>query len=168
MPQLLERMTRCIFIKTIPRFRCYMDTVLQTPSWFAILWMKSCLFWFEIYWNLFTIVQLMCIWCLPSIFNSIECDIVQDIYSNTLLLVGSAGSYKLGTFLDLYNHIVNNKFVTIISNKVDDFNFEVVICYLCPQSNINSILGYTKFHSYLIHFLRLCYNINDFLFRAKT
>ena len=29
------------------------------------------------------------------------------------------------------------------------------------------MLGYTTFYSQLIRFFRLCYNINDFLFRAK-
>ena len=36
-----------------------------------------------------------------------------------------------------------------------------------PQSNIDSMLGYTTFYSQLIRFCRLCKNIDDFLFRAK-
>ena len=93
-------------------------------------------------------------------------DIAIYIYDSTLLLEGSACSYKQDTFLDLYIRVVDGKFVTGIYHKVDDFNFEV-INYPVPQSNIHSMLGYTTFYSQLIGFFRLCNNINDFLFRAK-
>ena len=93
-------------------------------------------------------------------------DIAKDIYDNTLILEGSACSYKQDTFLDLYIRVVDEKFETGIYHKVDDFNFEV-ISFPFPQSNINTMLGYTTFYSQLIRFSRLCNNINDFLFRAK-
>ena len=53
-------------------------------------------------------------------------DIAKDIYDNTLILEGSACSYKQDTFLDLYIRVVDEKFVTGIYHKVDDFNFEVI------------------------------------------
>ena len=90
-------------------------------------------------------------------------DIAKDIYDNTLILEGSACSYKQSTFLDIYIRVVDEKFVTGIYHKVDDFNFEV-ISFPFPQSNINTMLGYTTFYSQLIRFSRLCNNINDFLF----
>ena len=93
-------------------------------------------------------------------------DIAKDIYDSTLLLEGSACSYKQDTFLDLYIRVVDGKFVTGIYYKVDDFNFEV-INYLFPQSNIHPMLGYTAFYSQLIRFFRLCNNTNDFPFRPK-
>ena len=93
-------------------------------------------------------------------------DIAKDIYDNTLLLEGSACSYKQDTFLDLYICVVDGTFVTGIYHKVDDFNFEVII-YTFPQSNIHFMLGYTTFYSPLIRFFRLCNNINDFPFQAK-
>ena len=71
-------------------------------------------------------------------------DIGTDIYGSTLLLEGSACSYKQDTFLDLYIRVVDGKFVTGIYLKVDDFNFEV-INHPFPQSNIHSMLGYTTF-----------------------
>ena len=89
-------------------------------------------------------------------------DIAKYIYDSTLLLEGSACSYKQ----DLYIRVVDGKFVTGIYHKVDDFNFEV-INYPVPQSNIHSMLGYTTFYSQLIRFFRPCNKINDFLFRAK-
>ena len=49
---------------------------------------------------------------------------------------------------------------------VDDFNFEV-ISYPFPQNNVHLMLGYSIYYSQLIHFFRLCNNINNFLFRAK-
>ena len=93
-------------------------------------------------------------------------DIAKDIYDNTLLLEGSTCSYKQDTFLDLYIRVVDHKFITGIYHKVDDFNFEV-ISYPFPQSNVHSMLGYSTYYSQLIHFFRLCNNINDFLFQAK-
>ena len=94
-------------------------------------------------------------------------DIAKDIYDSTLLLLeGSACSYKHDTFLDLYIRVVDVKFVIGIYYNVDDFNFEE-INYPFPQNNINSMMGYTTFHSQLIRFIRLCNNINDFLFRAN-
>ena len=77
---------------------------------------------------------------------------LQYIYDSTLLLEGSACSYKQDTFLDLYIRVVDGKFVTGIYHKMDDFNFEV-INYPFPQSNIHSMLGYTSFYSQLIRLL---------------
>ena len=69
-------------------------------------------------------------------------------------------------FGDIAKDIVDGKFVTGISPKVDDFDFEV-ISNTFPQSNIHSMLGYTSFYLQLIRFFRLCNNINDFLFRTE-
>ena len=73
---------------------------------------------------------------------------------------------KQDTFLDLYIRVLDGNFVTGIYDKVDDVNFEV-INFLIPQSIVPFMLGYTTFYSRLIRFLRLCNNINDFLFRSK-
>ena len=66
-------------------------------------------------------------------------DIAKEIYDYTLLLEGTTCSYKQDTFLDLYIRVVDNKFITGIYHKVDDFNFEV-ISYPLPQSNVHSML----------------------------
>ena len=92
--------------------------------------------------------------------------ISKDIYDNTLILEGSTCSYKCDNFLDLYIRVIDDKFVTCIYHKVDDFNFEV-ISYPFPDSNIHSSLGYSTFYSQLTRFHRLCNNKSDFLFRAK-
>ena len=91
--------------------------------------------------------------------------ISKDIYDNTLILEGSTCSYKRDNFLDLYIRVIDNKCVTVICYKVDDFNFEV-ISYPFLDSDIHS-LGYSTFYSQLIRFHRLCYTKSDFLFRAK-
>ena len=82
-------------------------------------------------------------------------DIAKDIYEDTLLLVSSACSYKEDTLLDLYIHVVDDTFANGSYHKVDDFSFEV-IKHPFPQSNINSMLGYTTFYSQLIRFFGLC------------
>ena len=91
--------------------------------------------------------------------------ISKNIYDNTLLLGDSTCSYKRD-FLDIYIRVIDDKFVTGIYHKVDEFNFEV-ISYPFPESNIHSSLGYSTFYSQLIRFHRLCNNKSDFLFRAK-
>ena len=64
------------------------------------------------------------------------------------------------------SRVIDDKFVTGIYHKVDDFNFEV-IRYPFPNSNIHSSLGYSTFYSQLNRFYQLCNNKSDFLFRAK-
>ena len=100
------------------------------------------------------------------IVNLKDLDTITDIYDNTLILEGSTCSYKRDNVLDLYIRVIDDKFVTGIYHKVDDFNFEV-ISYPFPDSNIHSSLGYSTFYSQLIRFHRLCNNKSDFLFRAK-
>ena len=65
--------------------------------------------------------------------------ISKDIYDNTLVLEGSTCSYKRDNFSDLYIRVIDDKFDTVIYQKVDDFNFEV-ISYLFLDSNIHSSL----------------------------
>ena len=79
-------------------------------------------------------------------------DIAKDIYGNTLLLDGGACSFKQDNFLHLCICVVDDKFVTAIYHKADDFSFEIMNDPF-PQSNINSILGYTTFCSQLLRFL---------------
>ena len=50
--------------------------------------------------------------------------ISKDIYDNTLILEGSTNSYKRDNFLDdLYIRVIDDRFVTGIYRKVDDFHF---------------------------------------------
>ena len=52
--------------------------------------------------------------------------ISKDIYDNTLILEGSTCSYKCDNFLDFYIRVIDDKFVTGIYQKADDFNFECI------------------------------------------
>ena len=72
----------------------------------------------------------------------------------------------VATFLDLYIRVIDDKFVTGICHKVDDFNFEVISCPF-PNSNIHSSFGYSTFYSQLIRFHRLFNDKSDFMFQAK-
>ena len=86
--------------------------------------------------------------------------ISKDIYDNTLILEGSTCSYKRDNFLDLYIRVIDDKFVTGIYHKVDDFNFDF-ISYPFPDGNIYSSLGYSTFYSQLFRFHRLCNTKSD-------
>ena len=83
--------------------------------------------------------------------------ISKDIYDNTLILEGSICNYKRDNFLDPYIRVIDDKFVTCIYHKVDEFNFEV-ISYPLPDNNIHISLGYSTFYSQLIRFHRPCNN----------
>jgi hypothetical protein len=88
-------------------------------------------------------------------------DIAYKIYPESLILEKSSPFTKRENFLDLHIRIINNKFLTGIYHKVDDFNFDV-INFPFPDSNINTSLGYTTFYSQLIRFARLCSSGEDF------
>ena len=92
--------------------------------------------------------------------------ISKDIYDITLILEGSACSYKRDNCWGLYIRVIDDKFVASIDHKVDGFNFEV-ISYPFPDSNIHSSLDYYTFHSQLIGFHRLCNNKSNSLFRIN-
>ena len=89
-----------------------------------------------------------------------------QIYHEELLLEESTFGYHYDHFLDLNVRICNERFVTGIYHKVDDFDFEV-ISFPFPESNIHSKVGYNCFYSQLIRFFRLCNNVTDFSIRVR-
>ena len=78
-------------------------------------------------------------------------DIAKDIYDNTLLLEGSTCSHKQDTFLDLYSRVVDQKFVTGIYHKADDFNFEVIsYLFSTNQCSLDARIFYLLFTIYML------------------
>jgi ubiquitin C-terminal hydrolase len=88
-------------------------------------------------------------------------DIAYKIYPESLILEKSSPFTKRENFLDLHIRIINNKFLTGIYHKVDDFNFDVI------NFPFNTSLGYTTFYSQLIRFARLCSSGEDFYLRTN-
>ena len=86
------------------------------------------------------------------------------IYDSTLLLEGSACSYKQETFVDLYICVVDGKLVTGIESWW--FQFWSNQLSLSRKQYSFHVALY-NIYSQLIRIFRLCNNINDFLFQAK-
>ena len=71
------------------------------------------------------------------------------------------------TFLDLDITIEENRFITKIYNKVDDFDFEVV-SFLFPTSNMSDHITYNSFYSQFVRFSSVCSKFNDFDIRSRN
>ena len=71
------------------------------------------------------------------------------------------------TFLDLDITLEKNRFTTKIYNKVDDFDFEVVI-FPFPTSNMSDHISYNSFYSQLVRFSSVCSKFNDFNIHSKN
>ena len=85
----------------------------------------------------------------------------EDIYPDSVpLTVGCIENHK-DTFLDLDITIEENRFITKIYIKVDDFGFEVV-SFTFPTSNMSDDITYNSFYSQLIRFSYVCSKFNDF------
>ena len=69
--------------------------------------------------------------------------------------------------MDLDITVEENRFITKIYNKVDDFDFEVV-SFLFPTSNMSDHITYNSFYSQLVRFSSVCSKFNDFDIRSRN
>ena len=91
----------------------------------------------------------------------------KDIYLKSIpLTTGCIGNDK-DTFLDLDITIKENRFITKIYNKVDDFDFEVA-SFPFPTSNMSDHITHNSFYSQLVRFSSVCSKFNDFDIRSRN
>ena len=69
--------------------------------------------------------------------------------------------------MDLDTTLEENRFITKIYNKVDDFDFEVV-SFPFPTSNMSDHITYNSFYSQLVRFSSVCSKFNDFDIRSRN
>ena len=69
--------------------------------------------------------------------------------------------------MDLDITLEENRFITKIYNKVDDFDFEVV-SFPFPASNMSDHITYNSFYSQLVRFSSVCSKFNDFDIRSRN
>ena len=81
----------------------------------------------------------------------------KDIYPESIPLTAGCIENDEDTFLDLDITIEENRFITKIYHKVDDFDFEVV-SFPFPTSNMSD---------QLVRFSSVCSKFNDFDIRSK-
>ena len=60
-----------------------------------------------------------------------------------------------------------NRFITKIYNKVDDFDFEVV-SFPFPTSNMSDHITYNSLYSQLVRFSSVCSKFNDFDIHSRN
>ena len=93
-------------------------------------------------------------------------EIAKQIYPKDIPLEGNNTDYNRDVFLDLDIQVSNDRFITKVYHKIDDFNFDVVN-YPFPDSNISERIGYNTFLSQVLRFGRICTKFTDFAFRVK-
>ena len=69
--------------------------------------------------------------------------------------------------MDLDITIEENRFITKIYHKVDDFDFEVV-SFPFPTSNMSDHITYNSFYSQLVRFSFVCSKFNDFDIHSRN
>ena len=90
-----------------------------------------------------------------------------DIYPESIPLTTGCIENDKDTFLDLDITLEENRFITKIYNKVDDFDFEVV-SFPFPTSNMSDHITYNSFYSQLVRFSSVCSKFNDFDIRSRN
>ena len=91
--------------------------------------------------------------------------ISKDIYPDSIPLTAGNSEKHKDTFLDLDINIDENRFITKVYHKVDDFNFEVV-SFPFPTSNLSDRITYNSFYSQLVRFSSICSKFCDFASRS--
>ena len=89
-----------------------------------------------------------------------------DIYPNDLVLERNGENDKLVNYLDITITIDNQGVSTNLFNKVDNFNFPVVM-FTFPSSNIPMSLGYNIFYGQVLRYSKICTKKQDFLIKTK-
>ena len=91
----------------------------------------------------------------------------KDIYPDSIPLTAGNSEKHKDNFLDLDINIDEDRFITKIYHKVDDFNFEVV-SFPFPTSNLSDRITYNSFYSQLVRFSSICSKFCDFASRSHN
>ena len=91
----------------------------------------------------------------------------KDIYPESIPFTTGCIENDKDTFLDLDITLEENRLITKIYNKVDDFNFEVV-SFPFPTSYMSDHITYNSFYSQLVRFSSVCSKFNDFDIRSRN
>ena len=88
-------------------------------------------------------------------------NLIASIYPSDLKMERSGNDNKLINYLDITIDIGDNSITTNVYNKVDDFNFPVVM-YTFPQSNMPIEIGYDVFYSQILRYSIICSHLDSF------
>ena len=95
-------------------------------------------------------------------------NLIRSIYPPDLLMERSGDDNKSVNYLDINISMNNSGHVaTKLYNKLDDFNFPVVM-YTFPNSNISSSVGYNVFYGQVLRYSSIIADIDSFLCSTNT
>ena len=98
-----------------------------------------------------------------SVFNYLNfANLISDIYPGDLVMERSGDNNKIINYLDITIKITESNISTELYNKVDDFNFPVVM-YTFPNSNMPIQIGYNVFYSQLLRYSVICSHVSSFV-----
>ena len=102
-----------------------------------------------------------------SIFNYLNFDnLISEIYPSDLAMERSGDNNKSINYLDIKINIGDSSLTTELYNKVDEFDFPVVM-YTFPNSNIPVDIGYNVFYSQLLRYSNICSHLHYFISSAN-
>ena len=88
--------------------------------------------------------------------------LIDSIYPSDLKMERSGNNNKLINYLDIKISINESTITTDIYNKVDHFNFPVVM-FTYPESNMPIGTGYNVFYSQILRYSTICSHLDFFI-----
>ena len=93
--------------------------------------------------------------------------LVHKIYPRSLEVDRNGNDDKTVNYLDVKVEIKVDKIVTTVYNKIDDFNFNVVM-FTFPSSNIPLHIGHNIFFNQLLRYSGICSSKESFMLISKN
>jgi len=101
------------------------------------------------------------------VFNYLNfANLISDIYPEDLVMERSGDNNKDINYLDIRIKICNGNISTEVYNKVEDFNFPVVM-YTFPNGNMPVNIGYNVFYGQLLRYSNICSHVSSFVFSSN-
>ena len=92
--------------------------------------------------------------------------LIDNIYPSDLKMERSGNNNKLINYLDINISISESTIATDIYNKVDHFDFPVVM-FTYPDSNLPIETGYNVFYSQILRYSNICSHLDFFILAVK-
>ena len=101
------------------------------------------------------------------VFNYLNfANLISDIYPEDLVMERSGDNNKDINYLDITIKICSDSISTEVYNKVEDFNFPVVM-YTFPNGNMPLSIGYNVFYGQLLRYSTICSHVSSFILSSN-
>ena len=89
-------------------------------------------------------------------------NLINSVYPSDLKMERSGNNNKVINYLDVKISICDSSLSTEIYNKLDDFNFPIIM-YTFPQSNMPIEIGYNVFYGQVLRYTVICSHLPSFV-----